>query len=115
MTSYQKGDISVDRDFARLGSKSYAINKINTVDVRERPAKQSTAVSVLIVGLLCFWLNSWLGIAVVALGIYLWAKAKPSYRLFLMTSSNDVQAYESNDRSEVMELRYAIEGAMTGR
>jgi hypothetical protein len=28
--------VSVDRDFARFGSKSYAINKINTVEVRER-------------------------------------------------------------------------------
>ena len=29
-------NITVDNDFARFGSKSYAINKINSVEVRER-------------------------------------------------------------------------------
>lgn len=29
------GNVSVDAHFARFGSKSYAINKINSVDIRE--------------------------------------------------------------------------------
>jgi len=33
---YERGDISVDDNFARFGTKSYAINKINSVDVRSR-------------------------------------------------------------------------------
>jgi hypothetical protein len=28
--------VSIDRDFARFGSKAYAINKINTVDIATR-------------------------------------------------------------------------------
>eukprot|EP00456_Euglypha_rotunda_P014398 TRINITY_DN14515_c0_g1_i1.p3 TRINITY_DN14515_c0_g1~~TRINITY_DN14515_c0_g1_i1.p3 ORF type:complete len:107 (+),score=20.44 TRINITY_DN14515_c0_g1_i1:876-1196(+) len=45
-------NVSVDKDFARFGSKSYAINKINTVDVRER--KPYGQLGMFIFGVLCF-------------------------------------------------------------
>jgi hypothetical protein len=38
--------VSVDRDFARFGGKSYAINKINTVEVRQRHPNGKTGMFV---------------------------------------------------------------------
>ncbi|WP_114227022.1 MULTISPECIES: DUF6232 family protein [Sphingomonas] len=125
MSIYNRGNIRVDRDFARFGSKSYAINKINTVDVRRQPPRRGWGYVALAFAVLLFLGNSAPGnrnstvsiialvLFVISLAIFLTAKA--SYRLFLMTSSNAVQAYESKDEGEVIELRDAIEGAMVGR
>jgi len=57
-----------------------------------------------------FW-----GLALLGLGAWLYRKAHSVYRLFLMTSSNEVQAYESRDFGEITELRDAVEAAMMGR
>ena len=125
--------ISVDRDFARFGSKSYAINKINTVDVRERkPFGMGAAI---ICGIICFFcLMGALGTvsdpnarggAVVSLliGAFFgwltyrsWMKSQiVEYQLFLMTSSSEAQAFTSRDADEVFGLREQIEAAMAGR
>ena len=127
---YQSDDVTVDDTFARVGSKSYAINKINSVDVRskKKPGKWSWAVwwflafvigmpgiiqfaqgdpgngigSLLVTGLFGF------------LGWRSYQKRHPtfSYELFLMTSSNEVQAFTTDSKDEVLKLRGAIEDAM---
>src|SRR3546814_2522601 len=40
---FQQGTISVDERFARFGEKSYAINKITSVEVRSETKKGSSA------------------------------------------------------------------------
>lgn len=41
-----ENSVSVDRDFARFGNKSYAINKINSVEVRQHhPHNQNAAMA----------------------------------------------------------------------
>jgi hypothetical protein len=121
--TYQRGNISVDRDFARFGAKSYAINKINTVEVREEPAKLGASYVLGFLGIIILLPNmgdfSLTGV-LVALGFcaaayFVWHNARPTYRLFLMTSSSEVQAYESQDRQEITGLRDAVEAAMIGR
>lgn len=125
MTSYSSGNISVDRDFARFGSKTSAITKINTVDVRVVPPKRGLAFILIVIGVLIFLGNLAPGNQAVGgfvtaamfmgAGALLWMNAKPLYQLFLMTSSSEVQAYESKDQSEIMELRHAVESKMVGR
>ena|SRR5689334_6895961 len=123
--------VSVDRDFARFGQKSYAINKINSVEVREvRPNRPDGAVilgiiaaGLLIVGISQFsesigagftWV--FIGILVGAFAAMLWKNSQIiEYRLFLMTSSSEAQAFASLDSDEVYGLRDRIEAAMTGR
>ena len=41
METYQRGHVTVDDNFARFGSKSYAINKITSVDVRMHEKRRS--------------------------------------------------------------------------
>ena len=123
MNAYQRGNISVDRDFARFGAKSYAINKINTVEVREEPAKLGWVWVLGLVGAFLIIGNlgdfSLIGfliaVAFCAAAYFVWRNARPTYRLFLMTSSSEVQAYESQDGEEIMGLRNAVEAAMVGR
>lgn len=128
MSDYQSGNVSVDRAFARFGSKSFAINKITSVDVRssEKPGAK---------GFYFFWgvaiLFALSGIAqVVQLqnGVlpllmalfcgffgylsYLKRRAVITYRLFLHTAGSEAQAYETKNEREITSLRTALESAM---
>lgn len=123
--------VSVDRDFARFGNKSYAINKINSVEVRHRrPYGQG---GMFVWGLLCFILallslqsfSDATGASMVTLLLamlcgYLahraWKKSKiVEHQLFLMVSSSEAQAIASQDGSMIAALRDRIERAMAGQ
>ena len=128
---YQRGQVTVDAHFARFGSKSYAIDKINSVDVRVEKRAGCLWISVAaiaaILGLAAIG-NSvsatangsgqgW-GLFVVAAAfafILYRARPKPLYHLMLATSSGEVQATKSTDKEAIGELREAIEAAMAGR
>lgn len=120
--------VYVDDDFARFGNKSYAINKINSVEVRERqPHGRGGAILCAILAVLCamsffgslsapdgpvtFML---VGAAVFGFLAYRgFQKAKiREYRLFVMTSSSEAQAFVTRDEGEVYSLRDEIESAM---
>lgn len=124
--------ITVDNDFARFGAKSYAINKINTVEVRERqPHDRGLAIILGIVSAVFAYGgvkqlgNAEITGAIVSLILamalawachWAWQRSKiREYQLFLMTSSSSTQAYISNDQNEIMELRDTIEAAMVGK
>ena len=121
--------VSVDNDFARFGAKSYAINKITSVEIREvKDTKGGCAIA-------AFGLLS-LGCALTALGqaasnfgeaigyllvaalfgyitYTLIQKAKRiTYQLFLITAASEQQAYESLNRQDVYGLRDEVEAAM---
>jgi hypothetical protein len=122
---YQNGDVSIDQHFARFGSKSFAINKINSVEVRTH-VKSGT------IGWLFFWLFGLLSFiagvkesngAGIVLGLILGALGYLSFRghretrihrLYLMTSSSEAQAFETTSSDEVSALRSAIERAIAG-
>ena len=124
---YKSGTVSVDNNFARFGSKSYSINKINTVDVNvTRPhgwgpvigfgmvgavmllaakgtAEQGSASPFVVIGLICFGVAYWA-----------WTRTKiRDHHLILMTSSSSAQAYTTRNGDEIDALREAIESAMT--
>jgi hypothetical protein len=116
--------VSVDKDFARFGGKSYAINKINTVEVRERrPHGVAGALVCAFIVLICV-LSAAGGGGAGAIGIaafftvlayFSWRKSQRiEYQLFLMTSSSEAQALASRDRLMIMNLREQIERAMCG-
>jgi hypothetical protein len=126
--------VSIDRDFARFGSKSFAINKINTVDVQaRRPHSQNAFFGWGLAAAISLLLfaggseNPNAGGGGTALAVFLcalfgflafraWKRSKiVEYQLFLVTSSGAVQAIKSEDASMIDGLRDRIERAMTGR
>ncbi|AIT79119.1 DUF6232 family protein [Novosphingobium pentaromativorans] len=124
---YQRGTVSVDVHFARFGSKSYAIDKINSVDVRVEHKSGCLWIALLFLTIL-FALAamgaavssegdstaSW-GITAILAVITVLAyrsRPKPTYHLMLATSSGEVQATKSQDDEAIYELRTAIEAAM---
>lgn len=125
MEYFSSGNIRVDGDFARFGSKSYAINKINTVNVRvDAPHGPLPAIvfGLLTLIALVSAIHNHEGAAVVVglvtAGItWLCVKAmgKRNHVLLLTTSSSEAQAFQSSDGEMIAELRSAIERAIAGQ
>jgi hypothetical protein len=118
--------VSVDDKFARFGSKSFAINKITSIDVRSEvtPADTSwkglAAVAGLLIIVAIFNLQMAPLCVLIALvvGYFAWLGYKKSmiktvHRLFVVTSGSEVQAYETSDGNEIGDLRSALEDAMS--
>lgn len=125
---YQQGNISVDQHFARFGSKSYAIDKINSVDVKVEEKSGCVWIALAVfAGLLGLnalgslasasgpSFSEWVTFLVFAGIAYAFYRARPTpiYHLMLATSSGEVQATNAGDREVILELRQAIEHAMT--
>ena len=126
LAAFQSGVVSVDDKFARFGSKSFAINKITSVDVRSEvtPADTKWKGLAALSGLLIIIAVTNLQIAplcvliALVLGYFAWVGYKNSmiktmHRLFVVTSGSEVQAYETADGNEIADLREAIENAMS--
>jgi hypothetical protein len=117
--------VSVDRDFARFGAKSYAINKINSVEVRRHYPNGQLAMFVFgLLGVICVVSGSGggggplilLGLLFFVLAFWLWRRSRiVDYQLFLMTSSSEAQALTSRDPAVIQSLRERIEQAMAGQ
>lgn len=120
-----KVPVSVDADFARIGSKSFAINKINSVDVKaKRPHSRDAAVlwallAVVLGGIGLIGSNALcLGLSLIAaaLAYGAWVRFKiVEYFLILSTSSAEIAAIKSRDPDFIDDLRTKIEVAMARR
>jgi hypothetical protein len=121
---YEQDGITVDDRFVRFGSKSYAINKINSVDVRTKKVPGSSAYILLwpIAFILILggagtgsWETAGFGVVLAIAGWFAWTKRHPTFlhQLYLVTSSNEAQAFETADDDVIARLRGAIEEAMS--
>ena len=114
--------ITIDRNFARFAGKSYAINKINSVEVREDEpegrALFAFGILLAFIGLVNLFPEPSTGtVLLTAVGAgmaYLgWQKKqRRKYHLILMTSSSEVQAFSTYDNDEITALRNSIEEAI---
>jgi glucose-6-phosphate dehydrogenase assembly protein OpcA len=122
-------NFSVDRDFVRVGDKSYAINKINSVEVRSEKKKGSTAYLALwAVAAAALLMGIQAGAAAAAVGVCIalfcgiagygsFGRRIPtmSYTLYLVTSSSEAAAVTTTNRGEIDRVRSEIEGAIAAR
>jgi hypothetical protein len=122
--------VTVDKDFARFGSKAYAINKINSVDVtyhhphnRHAPLLWGMAALVLVLtGIGGGSDDGGIMPGVILIGIFCgfmawraWHRSKiREYRLMLATSSGSVQAVTSRNEDFIFEIRQRLERAIAG-
>jgi hypothetical protein len=132
---YSDNQVQVDTNFVRSGSKSFAINKINSVEIRAKKTAGSWAWIIYGIILLLFLPGMiasffvkdeaggagdgqiFLFILVAIFGALFYRsfnrrKSRRTFELYLMTSSGEVQAFMTQDRSEIDRLRDAIEVAM---
>jgi len=116
------GNISVDGHFARFNDKSYAINKINSVEVKRIAAKPNSKNVWIVLAVLCLLVAigaqsaGWI-VGAIFFGAFAYQAYrnpnKDSFQLYLMTSSSEVQALVTQDADQISRLRAAIEAAMS--
>ncbi|MDR6851099.1 hypothetical protein J2Y54_000592 [Sphingomonas sp. BE123] len=120
----QFADVVIDDHFVRVGGKSYAINKINSVEIRGLTKKGSSAYPLLwvLAAVLLFaaiageakGVSIFLAIIAALFGLRSWSKrhSVTTYSLFLVTSSGEAQAFASQNGSEINLMRQRIESAI---
>jgi len=118
--------VKIDDDFVRFGSKSYAVSKINSIEVREHRPYDVTPSFFLAAITIFFGILALAGLASGGSGlaflgcliagvatVILWLRAQyREFQLFLMTSSSEVQAFVSQSEEEVLALQDEIEAAI---
>jgi len=112
--------VSVDGQFVRAGGKSFAVNKITSVEVRADPApKDSGGFGLIIVAILVAIVGIGfppLLLLAALLGFMGWraSRKKPvrTYRVLLMLASTEAAALVTNDEAQALSLRDDIERAM---
>ncbi len=113
--------ITVDDHFVRVDGKSYAIDKITSVEVREEPAPPKGCAAAMVIfgaigmlGALAFAPLLIFAIPMMAIGIVVLRKAKTSnFQLFIVTSAAEQQALSTHDGELIADLRKRIEGAIS--
>jgi len=129
MTTYQRANVIVDDHFARFGSKSYAINKITSVDVKEDIRERSGWIAFAILSGI-FAIAAFGSVmagegptagyvviaAILAIPAYLKFRNRRSenYTLMLATAAGEVQATQSPNREAIIELRDVLERRIAG-
>lgn len=120
---FRHGEIIVDARFARFGGKSFAIDKINSIEVRSNttPDKRRhvllwvLAGAVAVIAVVSTQPILFVGAVVLAIAGYSsWRgpREATTHELYLMTSSSETQALKTDDQGLITKLRDAIEGAM---
>lgn len=124
--SFNNGQVSVDRNFVRVGSKSYAIDKIGSIDIRTRYIPPNRRYLLLWIGAAFAFLigTNPLRWDLMVLAAFLAGAGYVVHRdrktvhlhsIVLLTTAGEAVAFESSDIEEISDIRDAIEQAMTQR
>jgi hypothetical protein len=114
---YKGPDVTVDRDFARFGSKSYAIDKITSTDVKTTHPYSGCGIGLMLVALFCLFLaiggfKAGIFIALAGGVAAIWLMMRQSFSLVIVTSASEVNAYQSTDKDLISTVKEAVETAM---
>ena len=129
METYTNGIVTVDDRFARFGEKSYIINQITSVEIRETTHVSSTGLLLGLFGtiLLFFGLSLktdtnpstsqgivFSGLIFIGLAWFLHSsRITQFYELIIVTSSGEYQAAKSKNLEQISKLKIEIENRIT--
>ena len=107
---YDKGGVRITRTIFEFPGTQYQIRNINAVRQEEKKPDRTGPIICIVIGVLT--LAAVIGILPIALGIWWWNSQKPTYIIFLNTSSKDLGSYESPNLQEIKEIQSALNAAM---
>jgi hypothetical protein len=113
-TFFQSGEITVTNARFIVGAQTFAVRGITSVRGVETPANYGGPVLVLLFGvLLAVLAASWtLGILLLAPGVWLCFRQKPTFAVVLRTAGGEVTAYESKKRDDISAIIQALNNAI---
>jgi hypothetical protein len=127
-----RSQVTIDRDFVRFDGKSVAVSKINTVEVKARyPYGRHGVMGWSLLATLALFTTfataenhnrSAAAVALAFVVLFAWLALRAwnrsniiEYNLFLVTSSQSVQAIKSSDQNVIENLRAQVERAMANQ
>jgi Family of unknown function (DUF6232) len=115
VTFLENGGITVTSARFVVGTKTFAVRGITSVQLIKVPAYYGGAVILILAGLVPIVIGIRSSIAFTAVGFFIlfggvWScfRQKPSYAVVLRTADGEVTAYQSKDRSHVVQIVEAI-------
>jgi len=123
---YNAGGVTITNTRAILGSKTYAMTNITSVSLTERAANRAPGIIIVLVGLtsgICGLMLSpnvrivglIVGGLALALGIYLFISAKPTYAIQIGSASGENNVLSSKDKDRIVAIVKAMNQAIMDR
>lgn len=114
-TFFQSGEVTVTNARFIVGTQTFAMRSITSVQGVETPASYTALVFVILVGvyLAITGFASSIGLAIVGVflvagGIWFCFRQRPTYAVVLRTAGGEVTAYQSNDRDYIFQVIQAL-------
>jgi hypothetical protein len=114
-TFFQSGEVTVTNARFIVGTQTFAMRSITSVQGVETPASYTALVFLILVGvyLAITGFPSFIGLAIVGVflvsgGIWLCFRQRPTYAVVLRTAGGEVTAYQSNDRDYIFQVIQAL-------
>ncbi|MBN8806778.1 MAG: hypothetical protein J0I47_00855 [Sphingomonas sp.] len=116
---YETPDVKVTNARFIVANQTYAMNGVTSVKNITIPPNRTGAIIAIVVGLLLLVSGSAgvkvLGIAIIALGIFLIVNAKAEHVVVLHSASGETQALRSTDEQHIRDVIGALNDSLVHR
>ena len=107
---YEDGLVKVTRTMFDAGSTQFPIRNIGSVKIRVTPPERKGPIICIVLGVLL--LAAFVGIILIAAGIYWWTTQKNMYWILIVSGSSEQEAYGSQDQNTIRKIQSAINQAL---
>lgn len=117
LTFYQDGFVTVTQSRYVTESKTYAMRNISSVHVFEIIKSRTKAVLMIIFGLFLLFSKDifWIGIIIIALGIWWLLSIKNEYAVRISTNAGEANSITSKNRDYIQKIVNALNDAIIHR
>ncbi len=107
---YEDGLVKVTRTMFDAGSTQFPIRNIGSVKIRVTPPERKGPIICIVLGVVL--LAAFVGIFLIAGGIYWWTTQKNIYWILIVSGSSEQEAYGSADQTTIRKIQSAINQAL---
>lgn len=116
---FEQGPVRVTSARFIVENRTFAMNGVTSVQSSVKPPDRGGPLAVIIVGVILLFVSSMgtklVGLAFVALGIWLWIQQKNTYTVILHSASGEVQALADTNEAFIGGVIRALNDALVHR
>ena len=108
---YDNGGVRVTKTMFEVPGTQFPIRNIGAVKTRVLNPDRRGPIICIVIGF--FFIAAYgLGLLLMGLGIWWWMSQKPGHCIVVVSGGSDVEAYGSQDASQIREIQSAINAAL---
>ncbi|MGK7901449.1 MAG: DUF6232 family protein [Hormoscilla sp.] len=107
---YNNGVVRVTRTLFEVPGTQFPIRNIAAVKTRKINPDRKGPIVCIIIGVVT--LAAFVGILLIIGGIWWLVSQKPTYWLIVVSGGSDLEAYASNDATQIREIQSAVNAAL---